>query len=126
MWKCVNVKGVARSDEPTERCHVNLQLRSTLRSFITSVSSLFSWPAHNFNVLLHSHRSHNIIFGNSRQVFSEKKVEKPTVHLLLSSKQQTDTVSDLRSWRRPKTELKQSEYWTYVCQVAGNTTPNEW
>ncbi len=68
--------------------------------------------------------------------FSEKEIsDKPT-------KQQTDQVSIqlvnivehlsarepgifLRRWWRPKTELQESEYWTSIHKVAGDTTLNE-
>ncbi len=32
----------------------------------------------------------------------------------------------LRSWCKSKTELKESEYWTFIHQVARNTTPKEY
>ncbi len=57
------------SDEPTENYQLNRQLSSILWSFIVSFSLLFSCPAHNFTVLVHSHRSHCVVFGSSRQVF---------------------------------------------------------
>ena len=40
-----NVRGDARSDEPTENYHPTLQFPSALWSFIASFSSLFSCPA---------------------------------------------------------------------------------
>ncbi len=67
--QCDNVKGVARSDEPTENYHLNLQLPSTLPSFIVSFSSL----ARSFPVSVHSHHFHTVILNatcsapNSRQ-----------------------------------------------------------
>lgn len=37
------------------------------RPFTVSFSSLFGCLAHNYTVLIHSHRSHNKVFGHSRQ-----------------------------------------------------------
>ncbi len=56
-----NVNGVACSDEPTENYSLNLQRPSALRSFIVSFSSLFSCQA-TTTVLVHSHRSHSVLF----------------------------------------------------------------
>ncbi len=69
-----------------------------------------------------------------------KSSDKPSVQCP-GAEQRTDTVSDslvntverlaketgisLRSWWRPKAELKESEYWAYIHQVTRNTTPNE-
>ncbi len=66
------MKGVARSDEPTENYHLNLQLSLVLWSFIVTFSSLFSCPARNFTVLVHSHCSHVVIFD--RQLFLVKRL----------------------------------------------------
>ncbi len=90
FWKQYdNVKGATCSDEPSENYHPNLQFPSALWSFTTNLSSFFSCMAWNFTVLVHSHCSHNVIFGRRRQLFSVKKLLRPIVHYLLGTKQQT-------------------------------------
>ncbi len=59
-------------------------LPSTLQSFIVSFSSLFICPDHNFTVLVHSYRSHNIVFSRSSQLFSATKLSQ-SVSLSLHS-----------------------------------------
>ena len=45
--------------------------------------------------LVHSHSSHCVIFGCSWELFSaKKKLSNPSLHYLLSTKQQTDKVID--------------------------------
>lgn len=58
-----NVKGVSGSDEQTENYHLNPQLCLALRSFIVCSSLFFGCPAHNFTVLVHSHRFHTVVVG---------------------------------------------------------------
>ena len=65
---------------PTENYHLTVQLPLALWSFISSFSSL-----------VHSHCFHRVIFSCSRQLYSEKKLQKPTVHYY-STEKQTDTV----------------------------------
>ncbi len=62
-----NVKGVTSSDGHAQNYHSNLQLPSALQSFIASFSSLFTCPAHNFTVLVHSHRSQSLFLGSCFQ-----------------------------------------------------------
>ncbi len=69
---------------------VEMQLPLALLSFI----SWFSCPVRNFTVLVHSHCSHNVVLGCSKQLFSVKKLKK-IVHYLLCTKQWTDTISHL-------------------------------
>lgn len=63
MWQC------ARSDDPAENYHLNLQLTLALLSFI----ALFSHVAHNYTGLVHCDRSPSGVFGHSKQRFSAKK-----------------------------------------------------
>ncbi len=104
------MKGVARSHEPTESYHL------TLRSVLASFSSILWFYGGNFTVLVHC-----------QQLFSAyKSSDKPSVCYLLSTKRQTvkgtelvsltvnrvehlapkETDISLRSWWRPKSELK--------------------
>ncbi len=72
MWK-----------EPTENDHLTLQFPSALKSILMFFILLF--PVHN---LAESHRSH---LGTAQAVIWSKKV---SVHYLLSTKQQADSVSN--------------------------------
>lgn len=59
---CDSVKGVTRSDEPTENQHLYLQLPSASRGF--SVFQLIAYLTdRNFIDLVHSYCSHRICFG---------------------------------------------------------------
>lgn len=58
-----------------------------LQSIIMSFRLWFSCSVHNFIALFHSVCPHSVVFGNSEQLFSEKKIKKPTVQYLLSIKQ---------------------------------------
>lgn len=66
-WKCVS-----RCDESTENNFLNLQLPSTLLNFIVSAHCLPVQPS-TLTVLVHSLRSHSVIFSHSRQLFQWKK-----------------------------------------------------
>ncbi len=66
------------------------------------------------------HNSHSIIFARSRQLSAKKSSDKPNLHYLLNTKWQVSNLlvntvdhlaakeadSSLRSWWRPKTEVK--------------------
>ncbi|RCU38687.1 hypothetical protein DVA76_17630, partial [Acinetobacter baumannii] len=82
--------------------------------------------------VLCSRRSHQPCFQQQQQAAQLKSSDKPTAHYLPNTNQQTDKVRDkpvniveqlkshifpLRSWWRPKTELKESECWTCIHQV---------
>ncbi len=54
-----NVKEVSGREEPTENYQLNLQLLSAFQSFIVSAHRL---SHHNFTVLVHSQRSHSVVF----------------------------------------------------------------
>ncbi len=82
MWKrCDNVKGVARGDEPTENYHLNPE-SATFQHF-SEFQLIVYLSGHNFTVLVLSPRSQSNVFSHSRQLFSEKRLQKRTVHCLL-------------------------------------------
>ncbi len=103
-------------------------LCSSAVRFTTTFSSLLPLlliEACSFTVLAHSHCSHSIVSVTAGSCFSWKSSKKKTPVCYLP-KQQTDKVSEhlaakepnisLRSWKRPKTELKEREYWTFIRQ----------
>ncbi len=105
-----------------------LQLPLTLQYFIASFSSLFGCLAQNLTVLVHSHCSHSIISTTAGRYFQRTNSKIYYTLPAQQDKRQTDTISNYlvnivehlaaqpdishRSWQIPKTELKESEYWT--------------
>lgn len=88
-------------------------------------SALQSVTVHCFVVLVHSHRSHGIVLGHSRQLFSVIILSKPTLHQHQTADGQFKTswrtrgsIEQLKSkifpWRvgSYQTDLEESEYWT--------------
>ncbi len=62
------------TDQKIEWPHRELSPESAaLLSYVMSFSSLFSCPAHNFTVLVHSHCFYSVIFRRSRQMSFAKK-----------------------------------------------------
>ncbi len=62
MWKqCDNVKEV--SDEATENYHLNLQAAPLCFTKLWSELQLI--VQHDFTVVIHSHRSHIVVFSHS-------------------------------------------------------------
>lgn len=113
----------------------NLQLPLASRSFIASISSLFSCWTHNFIVLVHCQHSRSDDIGHSRRLLSVKKLYKPNAHYLLSTKWLTDTVSDQmmnivehlaarcfpQELVKVRTKLKFCKYWTCIHQLGTKT-----
>ncbi len=81
-----NVKGVARSDKPTENYCPNLQFPSTLLSILASFRKFFGFTARKFSVLVQSHRPHQRCLQQQQAATSSEKTDKPTLHYLPSSK----------------------------------------
>ncbi len=81
---------------------------------------------HNFTVLVHSQHSHSVVFRGkavkshrtrpAQQQTADRHSREQLVNIVehLAAKQ---TDISLRRWWRPKTELKEREYWTHIHQV---------
>ena len=117
--------------------------KSALRSFIVSFSSLFICPAATLLFWFTLSALIASFWAAAGSCFQRKSCKNPLYTTCSAPNgKQTQLAVDqlvnivehlaakepdisLRSWQRVKTELKESEYWTYIHQVDRNTTPNE-
>lgn len=66
--------------------------------------------------------SHQRLFQMQQRLFFSEKARKTAVDYLLNTKWQSQQPEHSGAFSS-KTELKQSEYWTYIHTLARNTTP---
>lgn len=111
---------LARSDEPTESDHLNVQLPSALWSVIAGFSSLFGCQGCNCTISIRSCCSYFVVCGHSRQLFSAKLPKSPLYA----------TYNRLKGQILPcgvsgdKTGLKESNSWIYIHQVVREEKTN--
>lgn len=58
----MTLREVVCNDQPTDNYHLNLQLYCSLTELFTG-----------FQLIVHSHRAHSVVFSYSRQCFFQRK-----------------------------------------------------